>query len=515
MKKDKLIITLVAVAAAVVVVLALVFAPMLSSSGSDYTSSLKKGQEYYASGDYDKAIIAYKTAIEKNGSGIEAYEGLAQAYMASGYLSLANSTIQTGLAVSASPLLEQMKQELAQELGTDEKVPDDTAQTAEKKADPTLNESLLKFIAGATYTDYAKNYELEEVQSQEGSRTYRVKDLDLEISFDNVEGNAPYSNAMPDRARLLNITKLFDVSGDIYYTSLAVISNIHNLVNEDDSVTFDAYGCTIRLYTDENGKILPEALNYIVISDKKDTEEGEEETEEGKSVCILSGTVKDAATGEPIEEADVRAYKGYSNTGEPVEGTTDSSGSYELAVTGGNDYYIEVEKDGYITGTFSAYVLSANPTQHQDFTISQELEDDVIRIVLTWDSSPRDLDSYLRGNTDSGMSFQTSYFNQKAADGSGNTIAELDLDDTDGYGPETTTVYDMAGIYTFRVVDFNVTGTMASSGATVNVYKGSALMESIAVSSSVVDVWEVCTIDHGNITVLNRAGAANFRSDIK
>ena len=90
----------------------------------------------------------------------------------------------------------------------------------------------------------------------------------------------------------------------------------------------------------------------------------------------------------------------------------------------------------------------------------------------------------------------------------GQTIAELDVDDTDGYGPETTTLYDINGTYEFRVVDFTGSGTMSSSGAVVQVYTpDSSSPVEIPICGGLENGWLVCRIDHGVVTVLNTSSS--------
>ena len=129
------------------------------------------------------------------------------------------------------------------------------------------------------------------------------------------------------------------------------------------------------------------------------------------------------------------------------------------------------------------------------------------RIVLEWGAEPLDLDSHLTGAVSGGSNIHVYYASQQAFIG-GTKAAELDLDDTDGYGPETTTIYDLQGTYTFTVVDFQSTGTMAQNGATVKVYLPgqSPVVISLDRGRGVENVWDVCRISRGKVDVLNTAG---------
>ncbi|CAN5259433.1 hypothetical protein BH09ACT8_BH09ACT8_56740 [soil metagenome] len=110
-----------------------------------------------------------------------------------------------------------------------------------------------------------------------------------------------------------------------------------------------------------------------------------------------------------------------------------------------------------------------------------------VKIVLTWGSSPSDLDSHLTGppSVVGGSPFhvfysQRDYF-QNGSYSSANTrlSVDLDYDDTSSYGPESTTIRNLVpGDYYFYVHDYsnrNSTSStaMGDSGATVTVYKPS------------------------------------------
>jgi uncharacterized protein YfaP (DUF2135 family) len=103
-----------------------------------------------------------------------------------------------------------------------------------------------------------------------------------------------------------------------------------------------------------------------------------------------------------------------------------------------------------------------------------------IKIVLTWGSTPNDLDSHLTGPDGNGGRFHVYYANrdyfQDATSGNGVSV-DLDYDDTSSYGPESTTIRNPApGDYYFYVYDYSDGGStdstvLSHSGATVTVYK--------------------------------------------
>ena len=92
--------------------------------------------------------------------------------------------------------------------------------------------------------------------------------------------------------------------------------------------------------------------------------------------------------------------------------------------------------------------------------------------------------------------------------------ADLDLDDTDSYGPETTTVYKMnsTGTYSFYVHDYTnrddySSKEMSNSGAKVKVYKGDELYATYNIPTNVEGIyWHVFdyNAETNSITPVNR-----------
>lgn len=101
-------------------------------------------------------------------------------------------------------------------------------------------------------------------------------------------------------------------------------------------------------------------------------------------------------------------------------------------------------------------------------------------------------------------------FRKRTCEGRDGLLAELDVDDTNGYGPETITLNDLNGVYTYSVVDYRTTGTLQQYGATVKVYlpgKSAPTVITLDPNAGVENVWEVFELDHGELKILNRAPA--------
>lgn len=200
-------------------------------------------------------------------------------------------------------------------------------------------------------------------------------------------------------------------------------------------------------------------------------------------VGVATGIIKDSVTGTGVEGMTLNVRRGMNTkAGELVcQVTTENSGKYELKLDAGH-YCIEVVdkrtlEEGqkkYYTTYFNIKVLGGLTIANQNATVSTTLDMEQLRIVLEWGAAPRDLDSHLTGPTSNGSSFHI-YFSNKSYSESGNKIADLDLDDTSSYGPETTTIYNpIEGEYVFYVYNWSGSPDIKTSGATVKVYNGNS-----------------------------------------
>ena len=87
----------------------------------------------------------------------------------------------------------------------------------------------------------------------------------------------------------------------------------------------------------------------------------------------------------------------------------------------------------------------------------------VVKVALSWGADPADLDSHLTFPSVGGGRGHV-YYSNKAE---GNVT--LDTDDTDGFGPEITTVVALTdGVYRYSVHHYSGAGTISSSSATVS-----------------------------------------------
>lgn len=229
----------------------------------------------------------------------------------------------------------------------------------------------------------------------------------------------------------------------------------------------------------------------------------------------LSGTVRDATTGSPVRDAKVGLM------GPSPSSLIAFDGTFQFSQILSGLYSLTASKPGFIPSTVSINVEpGANLTQ--DIAISPRVAAGNVRIVLTWGLTPRDLDSHLFTPSIEGRTYHI-YFGSK---GSTRTApyAELDVDDTNSFGPETITIARFfPGTYAYAVHDYTnrsnpSSNQLVQSGATVEVYSAERLMGRFRIA----DVtnpgpgtwWNLFTIDgtRGDLTLINRLSSEPPRS---
>ena len=232
--------------------------------------------------------------------------------------------------------------------------------------------------------------------------------------------------------------------------------------------------------------------------------------QEGTVLC--SGTVTDAMTGSGLAGVNVSAKsQNLGATEEVASATTDGNGRYELSLPSGK-YKLTFTKDGYLSNYSNVTALE----DKEDVNISLNPENqaataDSFRVVLHWGDTIRDLDSHMWG-PEGDMPFHIYYSNKVAQN------ANLDVDDTTYFGPETITVEQKeVGTYSYYVHDYtnrNNTNSnkLSMSGAYVELYSGNDLLYKIHVPENHVGtVWHVFDIDGetGDVTLVNEFSNEN------
>ncbi|PKM77227.1 MAG: hypothetical protein CVU90_08750, partial [Firmicutes bacterium HGW-Firmicutes-15] len=192
----------------------------------------------------------------------------------------------------------------------------------------------------------------------------------------------------------------------------------------------------------------------------------------------FEGYIVNAQNGSHVSGIVINFRLGTNNTTGAVATTvtTDNLGHYSVQGLAAGSYTGETSGTGYSNATFNATCVAGTITTDQNGIITPVLAAGVTRIVLTWGENPSDLDAHLTGpNGDSSARFHTYYpEDNKNYDYNGEHYVQLDLDDTNSYGPETTTIYHQSsGDYIFSVHHYSGSGSLATSEAQIKVYRGS------------------------------------------
>lgn len=215
--------------------------------------------------------------------------------------------------------------------------------------------------------------------------------------------------------------------------------------------------------------------------------------QKNNELLVLSAVVKDKV----IPNAQIIFQKN-GETSETVN--TDASGKAVIPpqfVDANNEITLIIKKEGYST------LVTKGPFGGLTYALSPVMEDlDGMRIVLSWGKSPSDLDSHL-----SYPNNHICYYHKEG------TNANLDVDDTDSFGPETITIEKRAQNqkYIYAVHDYSDKNRMDNdnlsniSNAKVYVYIGNTLIKSYDVPKyKKGTVWVVFMIDEsGNIIDIN------------
>ena len=104
-RQKKMYLTIIAIASGII--LLSVSAAMIGFKGA-VTMEIQRGERYFEQGDYDRALLAYQKAIEKNDADADAYLGMVRVYEKTGDRERLLITLQTGLDKTGDPRIRAM-----------------------------------------------------------------------------------------------------------------------------------------------------------------------------------------------------------------------------------------------------------------------------------------------------------------------------------------------------------------------------------------------------------------------
>lgn len=219
------------------------------------------------------------------------------------------------------------------------------------------------------------------------------------------------------------------------------------------------------------------------------------------SIHVLSATIKD----QNIPDAEVFLQKNGENTATARTGS-DGRTQISSSLSDTSDNLLIIKKPGYST------LVAKCPCDGMTYALSPVLKDlNSMRIVLNWGKTPADLDSHL--------SYKDQHVFWQRKQGQD---ANLDVDDTDSYGPETVTIERRLDnqYYVYSVHDYTDrtrpdTLNLASSQAKVMVYAGESLIRSYYVPTDKKgNLWTVFRISpQGEIQDINQVSGTRSNAD--
>lgn len=213
----------------------------------------------------------------------------------------------------------------------------------------------------------------------------------------------------------------------------------------------------------------------------------------------ITGSVLDGQTANPISGAVINVRSG-ANThkGTIVQAVNaDSNGNYIVQNLKPGAYTLEISAANYNTDYFNVNCISGQNVNAGNNSLMPIENNDNIRINLTWNDTPSDLDSHL--TTPDGN--EVYYVNKDDGKSS-----KLDVDVTTGYGPENITIYkEEPGDYLYRVYNFSNDAPINTSDAVIKVYRENKLLKTYNISNANGEgrYWNVFKLNGDTITDIN------------
>jgi hypothetical protein len=222
---------------------------------------------------------------------------------------------------------------------------------------------------------------------------------------------------------------------------------------------------------------------------------------------LVQGQVKDATNNAPVAGVKLAAVQMIGGTEKTTEVDADGSGIFAVHLGPGaaeiktiKEGYIDAHKPLFLTGNIGV-------GSGADISVSPVLPSDGWRMVLKWDEKPFDLDSHMYFGPHGTMCHM--YWAKTRVMCKTGAAAILDVDDTNGYGPETTTLQHVGRCeappgnnidckMNFIIHNYSRNPNLASSGAVVTLYNGDREVGKYkaGVDGQIDgDMWHVFTLD--------------------
>ncbi len=148
--------------------------------------------------------------------------------------------------------------------------------------------------------------------------------------------------------------------------------------------------------------------------------------------CTVAGTITNAQNGSALAAVSIAAA--------PTSGaasTSDGAGAYSIAVQCGTSTALTFSLTGYNNLTQTVNVASGSKSLNVSI-VPTSFGAGAYVVTLNWGATPTDLDTYVRFS--GGSDADINYSNKGNSDITASPYANLDVDDTNGFGPETVRI---------------------------------------------------------------------------
>lgn len=219
----------------------------------------------------------------------------------------------------------------------------------------------------------------------------------------------------------------------------------------------------------------------------------------------ITGVVRNAVTNAVVSGATVELRTGAGSvSGTPIAtATTNASGSYAFGTQPAGTYTVRATATGFTPSYVVVPVFQATNAAGPIFLSPTSGTVPVWRIVLSWSATPEDLDSHLFGPI-SGSTSRFHVYYSSTGSLTASPFAQLDVDVTTGFGPETITIgQQFAGVYRYAIRNFSGECCIRSSGARVDLYRGATLVRQFNPPQQEGRWWKVFELDGETITTVN------------
>lgn len=372
--KKKLLLASIPV---IVLIICCLGALLLLDSGSGqeevYVQQIEMADKYFASNDYDNAVIYYKKAIDADNTQEKPYLALADIYFSKSDLINAVNILELGQKNVGSEQINNMLARYTLMLNEASSGASEPKPEAVKMVSGTVG-----VVSTYNYSQYANGYTVQSESYDNG--VYKVKYLNFgaEFLYYNTNDNKniinssthkPNPTARPSEIHLESISLLF--SGASRGVTLEQIKSleVNSVKKEFDSglniyaVTFTKDNCIFTVECDKDGNITKDdAYNKIIPM----------QTAQNSEKITVSGIITDGTTNGFVPAATLNFRTGRNNkSGNTYAVAEAKSGAYTAELEEGV-YTVEIIAVGYNTDYFEIEVTDKSDEEMLSFKLTAE-----------------------------------------------------------------------------------------------------------------------------------------------